>query len=399
MQRTTLAVLVVSVAALVAAGGVTAADDGAVQDDTVAVELYVTTPDGDAIGGADATVEWDGGSVETTTRSNGRVFEDVPAGADLTIDLEHDDYVKNVPQEVEDVEADQVVQMRMYPPATLAVSVNDSGGADVEGATVRLRKDGQSAVADRGSTDENGAFSSEAVEEGTYEVLVRKPGYYDVEDDVELVDETHHDVTVERGRVTIDLETRDPTPEGSGGVDASVAFERDDRHVKTVSTSADDATAVTLDVNTRYDLEATSEDYQTTQDVLRTGEEDEEYVLNMTRSPLLTVHAENQQIVVGENLRVEVRDEYERPVEGAAVFVDGEERAETGEDGVARVQIQTRGDVQVHAEADGLESDPITVEGVGGDDEEDEDDGAPGFGPVAALTGVLVAAAILAWDR
>ena len=400
MQRTTLAVFVVAVVALVAAGGLATADAGAAQDEMVTVELSVTTPDDEPIGGADVVIEWDDGSVETTTRSNGRVLEDVPTGADLDVTLEHDEYVQNVPYQVSDVEANQLIETTMYPPATIDVEVLTEDAA-VDGAAVRLRKHGQSRAADEGETGEDGIYSSAAIEEGTYDVRVSKAGYYDERDSVDVEDATEHTIQIERGRLSIDLVTQDPTPEGPGQVSASVAFERDGSHVKTVTTSDADTTSVGLDVNTRYELSAERDDYRTSSSVLRTGEEDDEYVLNMTRTRGISMQLDSQAIVVGENLRVEVVDEYERPVEDATVFVDDEERATTDQRGVARVPIERGGDATVHAEYDGLETERQDIRGIAeGEDASDlDDDGMPGFGVLPALLAGLLATALLLKER
>lgn len=398
MQRTTLAVIVVAVVALLATGGVATADDVAAQDDTVTVELSVTTPDGDAVGGADATIEWDGGSVETTTRSNGRVLEDVPSDTPLEVTLEHDDYVQNVPYRVSGVESNDVVEMTMYPPATMDVEVRNDDGP-VENAVVRLRKHGQSRLADRGETDEDGVYSSPDIETGTYDLRVEKAGYYEEQMDVDVSDETEQTVQVERGRVTVDLRTQDPTPEGPGAVSASVSFERNGNHVKTVTTSDADTTGVTLDVNTRYDVTAEREGYSTATNRLATGEEDGEYVINVTRTPGISLEAGSDRLVVGEDLRVEVSDEYDRPVEGASVFVNDEERAETDADGVAHVAIEEEGNASVRAEWDGHESETVTVRGISEAEAEDGDgeasDGSPGFGAAAALVAMVVGIALL----
>jgi PGF-CTERM protein len=146
--------------------------------------------------------------------------------------------------------------------------------------------------------------------------------------------------------------------------------------------------------------------YDTRSTRLRTEESDMQATFNLTRVPAISIEAGNEQVVVGENLRVEITDEYDRPVEGATVLVGGEAAGETDADGVARVPIDTEGEVQVSAEYEDLTADAVTVTGVSGstDDGGDDDDGgtgdgSPGFGVVAALLGALAAVGALARRR
>jgi PGF-CTERM protein len=407
MQRT---MLVAAVVVLVVASGVGAAAAGAgadaAQDDTVTIELSVTTPGGDAIGNAEATIEWDGGSTTATTFSNGNTFAEVPDGASLEITLEHDEYVKNVPHTVSSASADQVVETTMYEPATAEVAVVDSDDQPVEDATVRLRKQGQSAFGDRGDTDGEGTFTSGEVEAGTYTVFVREPGYYDAEQTVDLQGETNTTVQIEQGEVTVGLLVQDPTPEGSGTLSADVDVTLDGERVVSATTNDQGRRSVVLEVNQDYDVSVSKDGYDTRSTRLRTEESDMQATFNLTRVPAISIEAGNEQVVVGENLRVEITDEYDRPVEGATVLVGGEAAGETDADGVARVPIDTEGEVQVSAEYEDLTADAVTVTGVSGstDDGGDDDDGgtgdgSPGFGVVAALLGALAAVGALARRR
>lgn len=413
MQRTKLVAFVVAAVALAAGGGLAVADAGAAQADTVTVELQVTNTEGGPVASAGATVEWANGSTEATTRSNGRVLVDVPAGADLDVSVEHPDYVRNVPARAEDVSADQTVDITMHPPATADIEIVDADGP-VQNASVRLRRHGQDATAARGRTGSDGVWTSGEVEAGTYEVRVSRSGYYRVTREMELSGETSETIEIEEGEVTVDLLVRDPTAGGPGTLSADVDVRQDDQRIVSVTTSDAGRRAVALEVNTRYTVRVTREDYGRTTTFLTTGEEREEFAVNVTRLDTISMTAGNEQVVVGENLRVEVTDEYDRPVEGATVTVGGEAAGETDAQGVARVEIPEEGEVQVAASDDGMDAGPATVTGIsasqstdtgeqtddsgdGGSD--DGGDGTPGFGALAAVVAALLAVAGLASRR
>jgi len=413
MLRTTIVAAAVLLAALVGAAGLAAAGSGAAQDsEEVTIELVVTTPEGDAIGGAEATVEAGGTSQTKTTTGNGRVYFDVAAGADGTITLSHDDYVKNVVHEFSDASSGQTVETTMYEPATGEITVVDTNGEPVEGATVRFRKNGQSAVSAKGDTDADGVFASDQVEAGTYTISVKEPGYYDTEQSVELTGTTNETIEIEAGEVTVGLVTSDPTPEGPGQVSANVAITLDGETEKSTTTRTDEIRSVILDVNRNYDVEITKENYSTVSTSLNTGESDEQVTFNVTREPSISLSLGNERVVVGETLRVEVTDEYDRPVEGASVSVAGESSGETDAQGVANVEIPSEGDLDVSAEYDGLSAESKTVTGIAGSsgdgsgnetgndsDDGGTGDGSPGFGVVAALLGALAAVGILSRRR
>jgi len=416
MQRTMLVVAVVALAVLAGVAGTATAGAGAAQDDVVTIELSVTTPEGTAIGNAEATIEWDGGSTTATTTSNGRAFADVPNGADLEITLAHDEYVKNVPHSVSGAASGQVVETTMYEPATGEIAVVDSEGA-VEGATVRLRKQGQSSFAARGDTDSSGVFTSSEIEAGTYAVIVREPGYFDASQTVQLDGESNATVQLEQGEVTIDLFVQDPTPEGPGPVSADVDVTLDGERVVSATTNDQGRRSVVLDVNRNYEVVVSKAGYLEHTTSLQTGESDAQATFNVSRVPAISLTTGNERVVVGENLRVEVTDEYDRPVEGATVFVGGEEAGQTDADGVARVEVSTEGEVEVSAEFEDRSADPVTVTGIepssstddgsdadtGSDEANESDDGdggtgngSPGFGLVVGLLGALAAVAVLA---
>lgn len=410
MLRTTIVAAAVVLAMVVGVAGLATAGSGSVQEsEEVAIELVVSTPDGDPVGNVEATVEVNGNSETRTTTSNGRVYFDVPAGADGTVSLDHSDYVQNVAFEFDDASDSQTVETTMYEPATGEITVVDASGDPVEGATVRFRKQGNSVVVDRDDTDADGTFTTEQIEEGTYRVSVKEPGYFDVEQEIDVTGETTETIEIEAGEVTVDLVTNDPTPEGPGQVSANVAVTLDGTDEKSTTTREDEPRSVILDVNRNYDVTITKENYSELTTSLSTGESDDQVTFNVTREPSISLSASNERVVVGETLRVEVTDEYDRPVEGASVSVAGETAGETGADGVANVEIPSEGDLEIGAEYDGSSAESATVTGISGssgdggngttDNSSDDGgtgDGSPGFGVVAALLGAIAAVAVLA---
>ncbi|GAB3687689.1 hypothetical protein GCM10028857_21050 [Salinarchaeum chitinilyticum] len=398
---------------MIGAAGLATASSATVQDsEEVTIELVVTTPGGDPIGSAEATVEVNGNAETKTTTSNGRVYFDVPAGADGTVSLNHSEYVQNLAHEFDDAASGQTVETTMFEPATGEITVVDTEGEPVEGATVRFRKQGNSVVVDRGDTAADGTFTSEQIEEGTYSVSVKEPGYYDVEQEIDVTGQTNETIEIEAGEVTIDLVTSDPTPEGPGQVSANVAITLDGDEELTTTTREDEPRSVILEVNQNYDVTISKANYSDLTTSLATGESDDSFTFNITREPSISLSLSNERVVVGETLRVEVTDEYDRPVEGASVSIAGETAGETDAQGVANVEIPSAGELEVGAEYDGLSAESATVTGISGSsgdgngssDANDSDDGgtgdgSPGFGVVAALVGVLAAVAVLARRR
>src|SRR6056297_3083279 len=79
---------------------------GSVAADQTTLTVEVVDDDGDPVGGIAVEATWEvGDETETataTTASNGKVFLDVEAGADVELTVDDETYVRNRPLSVED---------------------------------------------------------------------------------------------------------------------------------------------------------------------------------------------------------------------------------------------------------------------------------------------------------
>lgn len=326
--------------------------------DQVTLTVALVDGNGDPIGDAELTASWDDGSTTRTTASNGKAFMDVPAGADVTIEVDHEDYVRNRPVTVEDATASEL-EIAAAPKASATVTVVDRNGP-VSDATVRFRTDGH--VAATAGTGANGVAESGVVEAGEYAVAVRKPGYLRTTADVPVEGETTREITVEQGSVTVDFAVRDDhfdEPRPVSGVDVTVAG------VGTVKTLDNGEAAMRLPVNTKFDVSVEKEGYASTSDSVAVGESDERLNVTVRRAPNVSVSALSERVVAGERVRLEVTDEYGAPVAGASVTLDGETAATTDASGVALVRLNEAGEHAIAATNGSLESAAVTVAAIG----------------------------------
>ena len=400
--------------ALVAAGGLA----GASEDVTLTVA--VENPDGEPIAGAGVTVQYDGQTQTAETFSNGETLVDVPAGSDVEVALEHADYVQNIGHQVGVVEETQRVELTMYPPGVATIEVLDEDGAPAEGASVELTRIGQLEPAATGSVAADGTFETGPIEQGEYELSVVDAGYYEETVSVSVGPEVEETVTLQPGTVSVTFEVTDDNFAEPRSLEATVTIERGDRQVATLNTGAGGTGTVALDVNTEYRASVDKEGYQGSVRSVSVGEAPRTVEFSIDRTPALYVEPANELVVVGQSVSVTVTDEYDEPVPNATVLVAGEELVETGPDGTAIVPVETEGEVALTAQSPRADSDPVVVEGVavdadedvpsdvaGADELEDErddepgdtDDENPGFATVAALVAIGIVATLLAVDR
>ena len=122
----------------------------------------------------------------------------------------------------------------------------------------------------------------------------------------------------------------------------------------------------------------------------------------------MTVRPAANNVVVGENVSVEVTDQYDDVVPDAAVSLNGESVGVTDQQGEITVPIRTEGEQSIRVET-GAASKTITVTGVAistpqptttetGDDDDTSSGFGPGFGPLVAIV-ALLAVALLARRR
>ena len=326
------------------------------QSEDVTLTISVTTTDGTAVGGATLTATWDNGSTTTTTASNGKEFIDVPEGANVTIEVSHDDYVRNSPVEVTDA-SERDVDIEVAEKATATLRIEDDAGT-VDNASVVLEKDGTT-VLDAETVD--GTVSSGTIEAGTYDLTVSKPGYYLLEREVAVENDTERTIAIERGTVQLSVNITDDYFEPPRPVaEATVDIEQ----VGTLVTLSDGTQVVNAPVNSKLDTTVSKEGYDTVERVITTKESAVEFSADLDRSPALTVAVMSDNIVVGEQILVTVTDEYDDPVADAAVYVGEESVATTGEDGTTTVTIESAGEQPITASKNDTTSDAVTVNGV-----------------------------------
>ena len=405
-------VAVVAVAVLAVA---VVATGGAVGQEQVTLTVSVTDQEGDTVGGVSVEATWETESGETgtvtgTTASNGNVLLDAPANATVELDVDDDRYVRNRPLRIENAsEAD--VALGVSRSGTATVSVLDPQNQTLTDAAVAVRENGR--AIDRGTTGSDGTYETARLERGTYEIEVVKPGYFEESREVTVSANTEASVTIERGTTTLDVRVFDdhfdpPAAIETGSVRVSSSVF--DGEVTVTEGTA----SLTVPVNALYTVEVVKDGYDPSLERVRVRESATATNVTAQRVPALTVAPANDRVLVGETTRVTVRNAYDEPATGVTVVVDGEAVGETDDRGEIDVEISSTGNRTIVARSDDAESDPVTVEGVetaeeadsdadgengsdaDGDDGSDAtDDGAPGFGVVAAVIAVLAAAAVV----
>ncbi|MEF8784814.1 MAG: carboxypeptidase-like regulatory domain-containing protein [Haloarculaceae archaeon] len=406
--------LVVSVLAPGAIGGAIA------QDDTVTVTLAVVDSNGDPVGNTDISVTWngdEGGPINETTAGNGKAFVDVPRGADLEVEIDDDEYVRNSPFVKFNAAEEEIrVPVSLSGQATLTVQ-SDTG--PVSDAKITLFQGGSSVETVR--TNDSGAATTRRLERGKYGLRVEKAGFYTNDSEFELTGDTETQVALERGTVPVDFRVVDEHFDEARPVDnATVAIPQIGYSSRTFDNGE---TATSVRVNREYTAEVSKDGYETVSQRFTVGEEPASVDITISRADTLNVRSANNRVVVGESTRITVTDEYGEPVPNAAVRVGGQSASRTNDDGEAEVTINATGNVTVTVSDAGLSA-SVTVEGVetGSDltptatptpesptpspepaetdemttePEETAGDSGPGFGiavTLAALAGVLALA-------
>ncbi|WP_323675679.1 carboxypeptidase regulatory-like domain-containing protein [Halorubellus sp. PRR65] len=374
-MRTLLGVLVVAVCLAPVAGAATtasgagpgpsdasAAASGSTTE-AVTITVSVVDADGQAVGGANVTVTYDGETKRGETFANGKAFFDVPEGADVSVDVSAPDLALNRPKSISSVDAETTVNVTMYPSSTALVTVRTPNGQAVEGAQVRLRKAGAVLTSVSGVTASNGTFVASDVERGNYTATVTADGYYSTSSSFVVSNRAGKTVTLEPGTATVEFATRDGHFADDRPVTATVELYDGDQFVSNISTGESGMRTVSLEVNTDYRVVVKKPGYERESNVLSVGESDVSATYAINRTPSLSVTAANSQVVTGQTVRVSVTDEYDEAVSNASVSVDGESVAETDANGEAVVPVETAGTVEVVATKGDLTS-STSVEGV-----------------------------------
>ncbi len=350
-------IALVAVAVIAVAIGVGAGTVAAQSDDRVVLEVELTKSDDGSLGNATVTAQWDNNEASTTSLVDGVARMEVPRDEDLTIQITHEEYIRNHPIEAEDYEGDRI-ETTLYPKAEATIEVVDSEGA-LQNATVRMWKRSANRLAANGMTGTDGTFETPVIEAGSYNVEVTRPGYTSVRTELQVDNETTETILLTSDSADVDVRTRDAVLNESIGVDVRVTSGGET--IRTAQTSADRGIlTLSLPVNTDYTISFSKDGYESVNRSLDLEEDDRELTTNMTRIPELVVSPDNDNIVVNETLRVTVTDEYERPIANATVSL-GDETVETDEDGEAVLNATTAGQFNLTAEKSGQTAGPVRI--------------------------------------
>lgn len=391
--------VIVGIALLVALTGGAAAEN-------IAVDVTVVDQAGDPVEGVELDASWDGGSTTVETLAGGGALFQVPEGEDITITVDHPDYVRNNPYKIRNAtvpenETRRVVEIPVSLAGTATVTVEDADGP-VEGATVELR-DG--VTVETVTTDANGVAETERVEQLEYRLIVSHPGYLRESKRIDIDGDVSERVEIERASVTVQFNVTDDHFDPPQAVEnARIEIDGDSLTTRETGLRSTD-----LEVNREYDLNISKDGYDSVDDTLEVGESGMQFNVSIQRTPAVNVEVSSDRVVVEEPTRITATDEYGNPVAGGTVSLNNEEVGETDADGTADVRIPTEGEHKISVRGDGIVS-SVTVEGIdpsatddgtaAGDNEtsdngtdtadnETADDSGPGFGVLAAVVGLL----------
>lgn len=342
----------VGMATAAVGGGASAA-----QTQMVTITASIVDNNDNPIGGVEVTAEWDGGSTTRTTASNGKVFIDAPKDADVAFKLKHDDYVRNHAFRLRGA-TERELSITMYPKASASATIVDADGP-IKGAAVEFRRHGRAAV--RATTDSNGVVKTGVVEAGEYTVLVFKPGYYKKQVTMEVKDQSSQEITLKHGFVTIAFRVVDdnfvpPKPVAEASITG--------QDIGSVKTQSNGIQRVSLPVNTKTTVTVQKDGFDTVKQTVKVGERGKTVNISTEKNAVLSIHTVNDRMVVGENLYVEVTDQYGNAMTDATVYVDDEPVGSPGDEGIVLVPIKSAGEHTIHAESGDQVSEKLTVSGV-----------------------------------
>jgi hypothetical protein len=362
--------------------------------DLVTLEVTVVDGNGDTLDGIDLTATWDDRSASETTSASGKALIDVAGGANVSIAVEDETYVRNEPYNITNATND-AFEIQVAETGSATVEVADTDGDPVENALVRMRSDGVSVINAR--TGQDGTATSGDIEEGTYTVKSWARGYLRNETSVTVDNATTHRIQLQQSSRSLAVSVTDdhfstPKPVENASVTVSTRGSS--------LTLPDGTTSFPVPVNGDFDVTVTKDGYEQNQTSISVHEQDRTVNLTIQRTDAISVQAANDRVVAGETVRVTVTDAYDEPVADADVRLDGEDVAVTDADGAAVVTIEGAGSHTITSISGELTAN-TTVEGVaaeGGDsgNESSEAGGTtsgfgPGFSLVGGLVGLLVA--------
>lgn len=408
MKKLGVTLLVVS---LMIVGGIAVLGTASAQEETT-ITVSVSDEDGNPIQGATVTAEWDDtdeideGEDSGETRSNGNVLLDVPsnaAAADVEISAEHPDYVQNIPVSVDNTS--EVVAVEMREPGSVSIRVVDTNDNPVNNVRLRLRHT-SNAIVDVITTGPDGIAEKSEIEQRSYIVDTRRPGYLDNRTRFELDEASiNHRVRIEQRNVEIEFTVTD------NYLDAPLEGATISINDNPAGTTTSDGTQISRrGVNDNYDITVSKDGYNAVSRQVRVGEEPTSFEVSIRRTPEINIGQLQTAVVTGQQTQIRVTNAYDDPVSGATVLLNGNSVATTNEEGVAMFEVTEAGENSLVVESGTLEE-SATIEGIdesSGDDTENEtmdddsgedgDGGAdsvgPGFGAlvaVLAIAGLTVA--------
>ena len=328
------------------------------QEDQVTLTVTVVDQNGDAVGSVPISARWDdgnGGPVNETTAANGRAFVDVPAGADVEITVNDDEFIRNFPYEVDDAST-QDINVTVSQSATATVSVNNTAGNPVQNAQVVLFRGGETVTNQR--TNAQGTVTTPAVEAGEYDLAIYRSGYYDNRTDVNITGETSVNRTIEEGFVTLRFNVTDDHFQPPQAVEsASVGISPVGTSLQTLSAGQ---ASTEVAVNTQYEINVSKDDYTPTEETVNVEESETVVNVSINRAPELNIDAPNQ-TVIGQSINLEVTDEYDEPVANATITRDGETVGTTDDAGELDVTVREAGVQNYTVSGDGTSA-TISVE-------------------------------------
>jgi subtilisin len=176
------------------------------------IEGAVEDEDEAAIEGATVVVE--GTSLSATTDADGYyLLENVPAG-DQEVTASADGYYAKTATVtvVEDETVSHDFTLEAIPTYTVSGTVTDADRSALEGATVTIEETGQSAT-----TDSEGFYKIENVEEGTYDITASKSGYISETETITVESDTTVDFVLEEATVATEVRVESITYTTRGG--------------------------------------------------------------------------------------------------------------------------------------------------------------------------------------
>jgi hypothetical protein len=383
------------VGALVAVAALQGAIGGAAADD-VTLTITVVDGDGNPVSDVGFSVMWNGtssGSTNATTRANGQALVDVPDGANITVTIDDEKYIRNTAFRRTNVTQEQIdVPVSLSGTATISI-VNDNG--PVSNADVSLSRN--DTTVSSLTTDTDGTVSTDRIERGSYDLLINKPGYLTNRTNITVTGDTNRTVQIRRSTVEAQFTVVDDyfqTPQYLENATIEIPT------VGTTLTTLSDGTRSTdLPVNRDYNVTVRKDGYNTETVTLNVAESDGSHTITLKRALRIDIEAANDRVVVGESTTVTVTDEYDQAVGGASVAIDNETVGQTDAQGRLTVTIDNPGNRTIEV-TNGTLSSTVAVEGV----ERNTDETAtpsntgtpttvggagPGFGPVVALLALV----------